>query len=135
MCKSKQANMTDGTAPPFAVNRQSQVPVKQIDREAYNQIAIVGKDASRAILEGDWDRWEGVQAFARHRLLVERTTAKRCAEIAHGETSLDCEFPYDRGRSHACIAILEAWPEDEAHNQFCVCATCIDERSKYMTEC
>ena len=130
MSQAKESEVTD-----VAVKRRKLVPVRQIDREAYAQTAIVREDDLRKIRDGDWDRYEGVQAFARHRLLVERTTAKRCAEIAHGETSLDCEFPYDRGRSHACIAILEAWPEDNPHSQFCVCATCIDERSKYTTEC
>ena len=109
------------------------VAVNQIDREAYARIAIVSEQAQHDILNGDWDTWEGVQAFARHRILVEQITADTCAELAHGVTTLDAEFPYDRGRKHAFLAVREAFPMTE-HDQFCVCARCVNLRGKYMTE-
>lgn len=114
--------------------RRKLVPVNQIDREAYARIAIVGDVAHQEIINGDWDSWDGVQAFARHRILVEQLTADECAELAHGVTSLDGDFPYDRGRQHAYLAVRERFPAQE-HDQFCVCDKCVTQRAKYLSEC
>ena len=129
MSEAKEGEMSD-----VAVKPRRLVPVHQIDREAYAHTAIVREDDLRKIREGDWDCYEGVQAFARHRILVEQVTADECAQLARSTSTLDDGFPYDRGRLHAYLAIREMFPAKD-HSQWCVCAYCLNLRGKYSEEC
>lgn len=118
------------------------VTVHQIDREAYAQTAIVREDSLWEIRAGDWDRFEGVQAFARHRILVEQLTADQCAELALGGGDKDAvsgmvasmRSPYESGRAHAYHCIRNKFPRQD-HSQFCVCDYCVNLRGKYSEEC
>lgn len=137
MSEAKESGMAD-----VAVKPRKLVPVCQIDREAYAQTAFVRDDQLWEIRDGNWDNYEGVQAFARHRILVEGLTADQCAELALGDADKDAvssmvgsmRSPYESGRVHAYHCIRNKFPRRD-HSQWCVCDYCVNLRGKYSEEC
>lgn len=92
--------------PPFVIGPAVRAAVEQIDREAYAATAIVGEDARKEILCGAWDGWEGVQAFARHRILTETLAVQRFSRDLEDRRFSSPDDDYQLGRTELVDEIL-----------------------------